>query len=237
MCFDYHDYAILGFTGVVANLFRLLKLERDLKRLIDQADLFVAVDYPGLNLRLAAYAKQRGVPVLYYISPQVWAWGEKRVEKMKRNIDRLAVILPFEQEWFPAAGYGGGVRGASLRCGSSAARAPSGAGPPRPGPAPGEPAPGGGAHSPVDARGRRAPRRRTPADCAQRHRPRGCVPAAPRRRRYRRRTGRRSRRGDGWGDRRAGRVGNRHVADGADGHAAGGGVPCPTCSTTSWPGV
>ena len=102
--FDYHDYAILGFTGVLANLFRLWKLERDLKRLIDQADLFVAVDYPGLNLRLAAYAKSRGVPVLYYISPQVWAWGEKRVEKMKHTIDRLAVILPFEQEWFRERG-------------------------------------------------------------------------------------------------------------------------------------
>ena len=102
--FDYHDYAILGFTGVLANLFRLWKLERSLKRLIDSADLFIAVDYPGLNLRLAAYAKRRGVPVLYYISPQVWAWGEKRVQKMKTTIDRLAVILPFEQEWFRQRG-------------------------------------------------------------------------------------------------------------------------------------
>jgi lipid-A-disaccharide synthase len=102
--FDYHDYAILGFTGVLANLFRLWKLERGLKRLIDGADLFVAVDYPGLNLRLAAYAKRRGVPVLYYISPQVWAWGAGRVDKMKKTVDRLAVILPFEEAWFRERG-------------------------------------------------------------------------------------------------------------------------------------
>jgi len=102
--FDYHDYAILGFTGVLANLFRLWKLERALKRLINEADLFIAVDYPGLNLRLAAYAKRRGVPVLYYISPQVWAWGEGRVEKIKHTVDRLAVILPFEEDWFRERG-------------------------------------------------------------------------------------------------------------------------------------
>ena len=102
--FDYHDFAILGFTGVLASLPRLWKLERALRRRIDAADLFIAVDYPGLNLRLARYAKSRGVPVLFYISPQVWAWGAGRIERMAETVDRLAVILPFEKALFEGRG-------------------------------------------------------------------------------------------------------------------------------------
>jgi len=98
LLFHYRDYAILGFTGVLANLPRLWRLERTLRARLHTADLFVAVDYPGLNLRLAAHARRLGVPVLYYISPQVWAWGASRIPKMARVIDRLAVILPFEEE-------------------------------------------------------------------------------------------------------------------------------------------
>ncbi|MFQ5511396.1 MAG: lipid-A-disaccharide synthase [Candidatus Krumholzibacteriia bacterium] len=97
----YHidDYsAIVGMSGVLTNLPRLARLERNLKRALADADLFIPVDYPGLNLRLAARAKQLAVPVLYYISPQVWAWGRGRVEKMTRLVDFMAVILPFEEK-------------------------------------------------------------------------------------------------------------------------------------------
>jgi lipid-A-disaccharide synthase len=61
-------------------------------------DLFIPVDYPGLNLRLAAYARKLGVPVLYYISPQVWAWGGRRVNKLAKSVNYMAVILPFEEK-------------------------------------------------------------------------------------------------------------------------------------------
>jgi lipid-A-disaccharide synthase len=105
LLFHYHDYAILGFTGVVVNLPKLLKLERALKaRLRDGVDLFIAVDYPGLNLRLAAYAKKTDVPVLYYISPQVWAWGAGRIKKLAKSVDAMAVILPFEEDIYRRRG-------------------------------------------------------------------------------------------------------------------------------------
>lgn len=104
LLFHYRDYAILGFTGVLANLPRLVRLQRALKRRITGADLFIAVDYPGLNLRLAAHAHARGVPVLYYISPQVWAWGAGRIPKMAATVDRMAVILPFEEAFLRERG-------------------------------------------------------------------------------------------------------------------------------------
>jgi lipid-A-disaccharide synthase len=101
----YHDYAVLGVTGVLANLQRFLRLERSLKaRLNADVDLFIPVDYPGLNLRLASYAGKRDVPVLYYISPQVWAWGAGRIGKMARSVDRMAVILPFEADLYSQHG-------------------------------------------------------------------------------------------------------------------------------------
>jgi len=104
LLFHYRDYAILGFTGVLANLPRLWRLERAMRARLEGADLFIAIDYPGLNLRLAAHARRLGVPVLYYISPQVWAWGAGRIPKMARVIDKLAVILPFEEAYFRARG-------------------------------------------------------------------------------------------------------------------------------------
>ncbi len=101
--FHHRDYAVIGFTGVLAGLPKFYRLERAMKSLIDRASLFIAVDYPGLNLRLCEYAKRRGVPVLYYIAPQVWAWGAGRVHKMKRCVDQIAVVLPFETEIYRRA--------------------------------------------------------------------------------------------------------------------------------------
>ena len=95
------DVSIIGISGVVTQFGKLAKLERKLKRVIDDGiDLFIPVDYPGLNLRLAEYAKKRGVPVLYYISPQVWAWGRGRIRKLQQFVDYLAVILPFEEDLY-----------------------------------------------------------------------------------------------------------------------------------------
>ena len=105
LVFHYRDYAVLGVTGVLSNLPRFLRLERSLKKLLAQdVDLFIPVDYPGLNLRLALYARRRGVPVLYYISPQVWAWGGGRLKKIARAVDRMAVILPFEVAFYQSWG-------------------------------------------------------------------------------------------------------------------------------------
>jgi lipid-A-disaccharide synthase len=105
LLFHYHDYAVLGVTDVLSNLPRFLHLERSLKRCLrDGVDLHIPVDYPGLNLRLASYAKGRGVPVLYYISPQVWAWGAGRLDKIARSVDRMAVILPFEVDLYRRRG-------------------------------------------------------------------------------------------------------------------------------------
>jgi lipid-A-disaccharide synthase len=95
------DYAVLGFSGILANLPKFYKLERSLKaRLETGVDLFIPVDYPGLNLRLAAHAHACKIPVLYYICPQVWAWGRKRIAAIERTVDALAMILPFEERLF-----------------------------------------------------------------------------------------------------------------------------------------
>ena len=103
--FRIEDYAIIGFSGVVTKFARLVRLERGLKKVLDNGvDLFIPVDYPGLNIRLADHAKKSGIPVLYYISPQVWAWGLQRVRKLARAVDRMAVILPFEESFFRAHG-------------------------------------------------------------------------------------------------------------------------------------
>jgi lipid-A-disaccharide synthase len=102
--FQYRDYAVIGFTGILSSLPRFHRLERSLRALIDDADLFIAVDYPGLNLRLCDYAHARGKRVLYYIAPQVWAWGAGRVERMRRIVDRVAVVLPFETRIYRDAG-------------------------------------------------------------------------------------------------------------------------------------
>jgi lipid-A-disaccharide synthase len=105
LLFHINNYAVLGFSGVITGLGKFMKLERQLKRVIGSGiDLFIPVDYPGLNLRLAAAARKRGVPVLYYISPQVWAWGGGRLEKIKQVVDRMAVILPFEEEIYRRRG-------------------------------------------------------------------------------------------------------------------------------------
>jgi lipid-A-disaccharide synthase len=98
--------AVMGFVEVLRHLPFFVDLMKRVKRLMQERppDLVLPIDYPGFNLRLARHAKDTGRPVLYYIAPQVWAWHRSRMQQLARNTDRLAVILPFEEELFRAAG-------------------------------------------------------------------------------------------------------------------------------------
>ena len=98
----YRELAFMGFTEVIMNLRTIFKnlafCRKDIAGF--KPDVLVLIDYPGFNLRIAEWAKQQGLKVIYYISPQVWAWKENRVKKMKQCIDKMLVILPFEKDYF-----------------------------------------------------------------------------------------------------------------------------------------
>lgn len=98
----YRDLAFMGFVEVVMNLRTILGNLAFCKQdiLANRPDALILVDYPGFNLRIAEWAKQQGIKVIYYIAPQVWAWKENRVKKMKLCIDKMLVILPFEKDYF-----------------------------------------------------------------------------------------------------------------------------------------
>lgn len=98
----YRDLAFMGFAEVVKNLPTIFRNIKFCKADIEswQPDVLVLIDYPGFNLRIAEWAKQKGYKVAYYISPQVWAWKENRVKKMKQCIDKMLCILPFEKEYY-----------------------------------------------------------------------------------------------------------------------------------------
>jgi lipid-A-disaccharide synthase len=99
------DYSVVGFVeaiGAVPAHYRLLRRTMDAVT-AGRYDLVVLVDYPGYHLRLAQRVAERGVPVLYYVAPQLWAWGAARVRRL-RAVRRLAVILPFEEEFFRSHG-------------------------------------------------------------------------------------------------------------------------------------
>lgn len=98
----YRDLAFMGFTEVLMNLRTIFKNLAFCKEDILQynPDTLVLIDYPGFNLRIAKWAKEQGLKVIYYISPQVWAWKEGRVKMMKECIDKMIVILPFEKDYF-----------------------------------------------------------------------------------------------------------------------------------------
>lgn len=98
--------AVMGFVEVASRLPFFWKLQRRINRLLDGGtiDLVIPIDYPGFNLRVARAAHRRGIRVLYYIAPQVWAWKPARTARIAENVDRLAVILPFEKDIFEEAG-------------------------------------------------------------------------------------------------------------------------------------
>ncbi len=98
----YKELAFMGFKEVIANIGTILNNIKFCKKDIIQfnPDVVVFIDYPGFNLRLAKFAKKKGFKTLYYIAPQVWAWKEGRVDIIKKYIDKLLVILPFEVDFF-----------------------------------------------------------------------------------------------------------------------------------------
>lgn len=98
----YRDLAFMGFVEVLLNLRTILGNLRWCKKdlLAFAPDALILVDYPGFNMRIAEFAKAQGLKVFYYIAPQVWAWKQKRVYQLRRDTDRVMVILPFEQAFF-----------------------------------------------------------------------------------------------------------------------------------------
>ena len=98
----YRELAFMGFAEVILNLPTILNNIKFCKKDIAsyQPDVLVLIDYPGFNLRIAEWAKKQGIKVVYYIAPQVWAWKENRVKKMRLCIDKMLCILPFEKDYF-----------------------------------------------------------------------------------------------------------------------------------------
>ncbi len=98
----YRELAFMGFAEVIKNLPTILSNIKFCKEdiLAFKPDVIILIDYPGFNLRIAEWGKQKGFKIVYYISPQVWAWKENRVKKMKKYIDKMLVILPFEKDYY-----------------------------------------------------------------------------------------------------------------------------------------
>lgn len=103
----YRELAFMGFTQVIMNLRTILRNIETCKKDIEafKPDALILIDYPGFNLRIAEWAHAKGIPVHYYISPQVWAWKKGRVHTIKRVVDHMYVILPFEKDWYAKYGY------------------------------------------------------------------------------------------------------------------------------------
>lgn len=102
----YAEMAFMGFTEVLLNLRTILKNMKACKAdvLEYHPDTLILIDFPGFNLKIAEFAKENGIRVCYYISPKVWAWNQKRVLKIKRIVDKLFCILPFEVDFYKGWG-------------------------------------------------------------------------------------------------------------------------------------
>ena len=98
----YRELAFMGFVEVLLNLKTILKniavCKEDIAQF--QPDVLIFIDYPGFNMRIAKWAKERSIPTHYYISPQIWAWKESRIASIKRDVDAMYVILPFEKDFY-----------------------------------------------------------------------------------------------------------------------------------------
>ncbi|MCW5199370.1 lipid-A-disaccharide synthase, partial [Desulfobulbus sp. F1] len=106
LLFDASKIAVVGITEVISHLGDILAARRSIisRMRTDKPALLILIDYPDFNLLLAAKAKKLGIPVFYYISPQVWAWRSGRVKKIGKLTDRVAVILPFEKDFYAKRG-------------------------------------------------------------------------------------------------------------------------------------
>lgn len=103
----YKDLAFMGFAEVLLNIRTIFRNISFCKTDISnyQPDVLILVDYPGFNLRIAKWAKLRGIKVYYYISPQIWAWKKSRVHQIKKYVDKMFVILPFEKDFYAQFNY------------------------------------------------------------------------------------------------------------------------------------
>ncbi len=103
----YKELAFMGFVEVVMNLKTILSnlkfCKKDIKQW--QPDVVILIDYPGFNLRVAPFVKENNIPCVYYISPQVWAWKANRVHAIKKYVDKMLVILPFEKDFYAQYDY------------------------------------------------------------------------------------------------------------------------------------
>ncbi|MEN9400748.1 MAG: hypothetical protein RL632_1851 [Bacteroidota bacterium] len=101
------DLAFMGFQEVLMNLRTILRNMKECKADIEafKPDALFLIDYPGFNLRIAEWAKEKGIPVYYYVSPQVWAWKQSRVYKIRKVVDHMFVILPFEKAFYEKFDY------------------------------------------------------------------------------------------------------------------------------------
>lgn len=98
----YRDLSFMGFAEVIMNLKTILGNIKICKKdiLSFNPDVIIFIDYPGFNMRIAKWAKERGIKTHYYISPQIWAWKENRITAIKRDFDELYIILPFEKDFY-----------------------------------------------------------------------------------------------------------------------------------------
>jgi lipid-A-disaccharide synthase len=98
----YRELAFMGFAEVVMNLKTIMNNIKICKNDIEKfnPDVIIFIDYPGFNMRIAKWAKLKGIKTHYYISPQIWAWKESRIKAIKRDFDKLYVILPFEKDFY-----------------------------------------------------------------------------------------------------------------------------------------
>lgn len=100
--FETHDMAVMGFIPVLMRLRYFLRLKKTMENVIDEwkPDVVLSVDYPGMNLKLAAYAHAKGIRTVHVVCPQVWAWKKGRIPKIEAALDRLCCFLPFEPKLF-----------------------------------------------------------------------------------------------------------------------------------------
>ena len=106
MLYHYKEMSFFGFVQVAKNLRTIFSQMDNVKADVERfsPDVIILIDYPAFNLRIAKWAKSRGIKVYYYIAPKVWAWKERRVKSIRKYVDRLYTIFPFETEYFRGHG-------------------------------------------------------------------------------------------------------------------------------------
>jgi lipid-A-disaccharide synthase len=102
----YRKLAFMGFVTILLNIRTIIRNMSLCKKQIieNRPDVVILIDYPGFNLRIARFAKTTGIKVFYYISPKIWAWKEKRIEKIKKYVDNMYIIFPFEVDFYKKHG-------------------------------------------------------------------------------------------------------------------------------------